>query len=219
MRIVIDHYGDLLAGFGITLGLTVLGFLGAVLLGTVLAVFRVSPIPPLRMLGAVYVEFFRNIPLLSLLILFVFGLPDVGVTLSLFSSAAVCLALASAAFVCEAVRAGINTVSVGQAEAARAIGLSFGQSLRFVILPQAFRTMVQPLVNIFIGVALGSSLAAAVGVSELTNRAQQLNLRYAEAVACFLVAGVLYIAVALLGAFAGGRLERRLAVGDREVLR
>jgi glutamate transport system permease protein len=219
MRIVIDHYGDLLAGFGITLGLTVLGFLGAVLLGTVLAVFRVSPIPPLRVLGAVYVEFFRNIPLLSLLILFVFGLPDVGVTLSLFSSAAVCLALASAAFVCEAVRAGINTVSVGQAEAARAIGLSFGQSLRFVILPQAFRTMVQPLVNIFIGVALGSSLAAAVGVSELTNRAQQLNLRYAEAVACFLVAGVLYIAVALLGAFAGGRLERRLAVGDREVLR
>ena len=70
----------------------------------------------------------------------------------------------SAAFVCEAVRAGINTVPVGQAEAARAIGLTFAQSLRTVILPQALRTMVQPLVNIFIGVALGSSLAAAVGV-------------------------------------------------------
>jgi glutamate transport system permease protein len=212
MHVILTNYGDLLAGFAVTLELTALGFVGALVLGTALAVFRVSPIAPLRVLGAVYVEFFRNIPLLSLLILFVFGLPDVGVTASLFTSAAICLALASAAFVCEAVRAGINTVSVGQAEAARAIGLSFGQSLRFVILPQAFRTMVQPLVNVFIGVLIGSSLAAAVGVSELTNRAQQLNLRYAEAVLCFLAAGALYITVALLGGFAGGRLERRLAL-------
>jgi glutamate transport system permease protein len=215
MDIITKHYGDLLAGLAITLELTLLGFLGALILGTVLAVCRVSPVGPLRWFGAGYVEFFRNIPLLSLLILFVFGLPDVGVTLSLFKSAAICLALASAAFVCEAVRGGINTVSVGQAEAARAIGLSFGQSLRFVILPQAFRTMVQPLVNVFIGVALGSSLAAAVGVAELTNRAQQLNLRYAEAVVCFLVAGVLYIAIALLGGFGGGWLERRVAPAGR----
>jgi glutamate transport system permease protein len=212
MHIVVEHYGELLAGFGVTLELTVIGFLGALLLGTALAIFRVSPIPPLRVVGTLYVEFFRNIPLLSLLILVVFGLPDVGITLSLFASAAVCLALASAAFVCEAVRAGINTVSVGQAEAARAIGLTFGQSLRHVILPQAFRTMVQPLVNVFIGVAIGSSLAAAVGVSELTNRTEQLNLRYAEAVACFLVAGVLYVTTALLGATGGGWLERRLTV-------
>ncbi len=211
MHIIATHYGDLLAGFGVTLGLTALGSLGALVLGTVLAVFRVSPIAPLRLVGAAYVEFFRNIPLLSLLILFVFGLPDVGLTLGLFPSAAICLALASAAFVCEAVRGGINTVSVGQAEAARAIGLTFAQSLRFVILPQAFTTMVQPLVNVFIGVVIGSSLAAAVGVSELTNRTQQLNLEYAEAVACFLVAGALYIAVALLGGQAGGWLERRLA--------
>jgi glutamate transport system permease protein len=215
VSVVVQNYGDLLAGFGITLELTALGFLGALLLGTLLAVFRVSPIAPLRVVGAVYVEFFRNIPLLSLLILFVFGLPDVGVTLSLFTSAAICLALASGAFVCEAVRAGINTVSVGQAEAARAIGLTFVQSLRFVILPQAFRTMVQPLVNVFIGVAIGSSLAAAVGVSELTNRAEQLNLQYAEAVACFLVAGVLYVTLALLGGAGGGWLERKLAIHER----
>ena len=105
---------------------------------------------------------------------------------------------------------------IGQAEAARAIGLSFSRSLRFVILPQAFATMVQPLVNVFIGVVIGSSLAAAVGVSELTNRAEQLNLRYAEAVPCFLAAGVLYVGAALLGGFGGGRLERRLAIGDRQ---
>lgn len=212
MRIILSHSGDLLSGFGVTIELTVLGFVGAVILGTFLAVCRVVPVTPLRVVGAIYVEFFRNIPLLALLILVIFGLPDVGVTYSLFVSATLCLALSGAAFVCEAMRAGINTVPVGQAEAARAIGLTFVQSLRHVILPQAFRTMVQPLVNVFIGVALSSSLAAAVGVSELTNRTQQLNLKYAEAVGSFLVAGVLYLLLAMTGGGVGGWLERRLAI-------
>jgi len=212
MHVVLTHFSELLAGFGVTLELTALGFLGAVLLGTLLAVLRVSPVTPLRVVGSSYVEFFRNIPLLALLILVVFGLPDVGVTYSLFTSAALCLALSGAAFVCEAMRGGINAVLVGQAEAARAIGLTFTQSLRFVILPQAFRAMVQPLVNVFIGVALSSSLAAAVGVSELTNRTQQLNLEFPEAVASFLVAGALYLLLALSGGGIGGWLERRLAL-------
>jgi glutamate transport system permease protein len=141
----------------------------------------------------------------------VFGLPDIGLTFPLFASAAICMALFAAAFVCEAVRGGINAVPVGQAEAARALGFTFTQSLRHVILPPALRTMVQPLVNIFIGVALGSSLAAAVGVSELTNRTQVLNLQSAEAVVLFLVTGAIYLVVALLGGAAGGVLERRLS--------
>ena len=212
MRVVTDNLGYLLGGLLVTLELTVLGFLGALALGTVLAVFRVSPIPPLRAAGAVYVEVLRNMPLLSLLVLVVFGLPDIGLTLSLFSSAALCLAAFGAAFVCEAVRGGINTVPVGQAEAARSLGFTFAQSLRHVILPPAFRRMVQPLVNIFIGIVLSSSLAAAVGVSELTNRTQVLNLQSAEAVVLFLVAGALYLTVALLGGVAGGALERRLGM-------
>ena len=212
MRVVTDNLGYLLGGLLVTLELTVLGFLGALALGTVLAVFRVSPIPPLRAAGAVYVEVLRNMPLLSLLVLDVFGLPDIGLSLSLFSSAALCLAAFGAAFVCEAVRGGINTVPVGQAEAARSLGFTFTQSLRHVILPPAFRRMVQPLVNIFIGIVLSSSLAAAVGVSELTNRTQVLNLQSAEAVVLFLVAGALYLTVALLGGVAGGALERRLGM-------
>ena len=123
------------------------------------------------------------------------------------------MAVFAGAFVCEAVRGGINTVAVGQAEAARSLGLTFTQSLRHVILPPAFRTMVQPLVNIFIGVVLGSSLASAVGVSELTNRTQVLNLQSAEAVVLFLVSGAIYLAVALLGGAAGGALERRVSGG------
>ena len=213
MRVVTDNLGFLLGGLLVTLELTVLGFVGALLLGTVLAVFRVSPIAPLRWVGAVYVEVLRNMPLLTLLILVVFGLPDVGITFSLFTSAAVCMAAFAAAFVCEAVRGGINTVPVGQAEAARSLGMTFTQSLRYVILPPAFRTMVQPLVNIFIGVVLGSSLASAVGVSELTNRTQVLNLQSAEAVVLFLVSGAIYLVIALLGGAAGGALERRVSGG------
>jgi glutamate transport system permease protein len=215
VHVVIDSLGFLLGGLLVTLGLTALGFVGAMLLGTVLAVFRVSPVPPLRVAGAVYVEVLRNMPLLSLLVLVVFGLPDVGVTFSLFTSAAVCLAGFGAAFVCEAIRGGINAVPVGQAEAARALGFTFTQSLRHVILPPAFRTMVQPLVNIFIGIALGSSLAAAVGVSELTNRTQLLNLRSAEAVVLFLVSGAMYLTIALLGGAVGGALEHRLTRRSR----
>jgi glutamate transport system permease protein len=212
VQIVLAHIGYLLGGFLVTIELTVLGFVGALVLGTILAVCRVGPIPPVRILSTIYVEIFRNIPLLSLLFLFIFGLPDIGITYSLFTSTAICLGLSGAAFACEAMRSGINTVSVGQAEASRAIGLSFTQSLRHVILPQAFRTMVQPLVNVFIGVALSSSLAAAVAVADLTNRTQQLNLEYAEAVAAFLVAGAFYLSLSLGGAGVGAVLERKLAI-------
>jgi glutamate transport system permease protein len=212
VHVVLAHLDDLLAGFVVTLELVVLGFVGAVVLGTVMAVCRVVPIPPLRLLGAVYVEFFRNIPLLTLLVLVVFGLPDAGLTFSFFTASAICLALTGAAFVCESIRGGVNSVPVGQAEAARAVGLTFGQSLANVILPQAFRTMVQPLVNVFIGVLLSSSLAAAVGVAELTNRTQELNLQYAQAIPTFVVATVLYVVVAFGGGGVGGWLERKMAI-------
>jgi glutamate transport system permease protein len=210
--VLTDNLGVLVAGVGTTLAITALAFVSALVLGTVVAVFRVSPIPPLRAVGTVYVELFRNVPLLSLLILVAYGLPYAGVSLSLFTTAVVSLAMVSAAFACETVRAGINGVPVGQVEAARALGLTFTQSLRRVILPQALRSMVQPLVNIFIGVALGSSLAAAVSVGELTYAAQQVGNRTAESMLLFVISAVVYIVIALLGGGVGSVLERRLAV-------
>jgi glutamate transport system permease protein len=210
--VLTDNLGVLVAGIGTTLAITALAFVSALVLGTVVAVFRVSPIPPLRAVGTVYVEVFRNIPLLSLLILVAYGLPYAGVSLSLFTTAVVSLAMVSAAFTCETVRAGINGVPIGQVEAARALGFTFTQSLTRVILPQALRTMVQPLVNIFIGVALGSSLAAAVSVGELTYAAQQVGNRTAESMLLFVISAVVYIVIALLGGGVGSVLERRLAV-------
>ena len=210
--VLTGNLGVLAQGLVTTLAITALAFVSALVLGTVVAVLRVSPIPPLRAVGTVYVELFRNIPLLSLLILVAYGLPYAGVSLSLFTTAVVSLAMVSAAFACETVRAGINGVPVGQVEAARALGFTFTQSLRRVILPQALRTMVQPLVNIFIGVALGSSLAAAVSVGELTYQAQQVGNRTAESMLLFVISAVVYIVIALLGGGVGSVLERRLAV-------
>ena len=180
-------------------------------MGTVLAVCRVSPIPPLRWLGAVYVEIFRNMPMLSLLVLLVFGMPDAGLLLPLFWTGVLALVLSGSAFVCETIRSGINTVPVGHAEAARSIGLGFFGVLRHVVLPQAFRTMIQPLVNIFIGTVIGSSLCAAVAVPELTYRTQAINNQYAEAVIMFLTVGAVYLAIAFGGGAVGAVLDRRLS--------
>ena len=212
MTVVLGHLSDVLSALWTTVRLALLSFLGALVIGTVVAVLRISPVAPLRAAGLVYVEFFRNIPLLSLLFLVVFGLPDLDVTFSLFVSAVIGMSLFSGAFVCESIRTGINTVPLGQAEAARAIGLTFTQSLRRVILPQAFRSMIQPLVNVWIGTLIGTSLAAAVGVYELTAQGQILQLQYAGGLPVFASIAVLYIAMALLSGGAGSWLERRVAI-------
>jgi glutamate transport system permease protein len=212
MTVVFGHLSDVLSALWTTVQLAVLSFLGALVVGTFVAILRISPVAPLRAAGLLYVEFFRNIPLLSLLFLVVFGLPDLDVSFSLFISAVVGMSLFSGAFVCESIRTGINTVPLGQAEAARAIGLTFTQSLRRVILPQAFRSMIQPLVNVWIGTLIGTSLAAAVGVYELTAQGQLLNLQYAGGLPVFASIAVLYIAMALLSGGAGSWLERKVAI-------
>jgi glutamate transport system permease protein len=208
----VKYLPDLLGGLAVTLELTVLSFLGALVLGTILGVFRVSPVSPLRAFGAAYVGVLRNVPLLVLLVLFVFGLPDIGISYSLFISAVICMALYAASFVCETVRSGIRTVPLGQAEAARAVGLTFTQVLRYVILPQAFRAMVQPLANVFIGVVLGTSLVAAVGVPDLTNRGSALTLRYDQPLIVFAWATAFYVAITLGAGLLAGRLERAVRI-------
>ena len=212
MDVVLSGLPRLGAGLLVTLGLITLGFAGAMVIGTPLAVCRVGPVRPLRIAAAGYVGALRNIPLLTLFALLVFGLPDIGITLPLFVAAALGLALVGAAFVCEAVRGGIEAVPVGQVEAARALGLTFGQTLHHVVVPVALRTMVQPIVNVFIGIALGSSVAAAIGVEDLTKATQRLAIESAEAVVLFLVAGAVYVTIAACGAAVGGWLERRVRV-------
>ncbi|MCF2532473.1 amino acid ABC transporter permease [Yinghuangia soli] len=165
---------DLLGAFWTTVRLTVLSAVGALIWGTVLAAMRVSPVPLMRGFGTTYVNVVRNIPLTVIIVFTSLGLfQTLGVTLGArdfttinFRLAVLGLTVYTAAFVCEALRSGINTVPVGQMEAARAIGLTFPQALGYIVLPQAFRSVVAPLANVLIALTKNTTVAAAIGVAE-----------------------------------------------------
>jgi glutamate transport system permease protein len=213
VQFFIDNFPLLRDAFLKTLELSVLAGLLALVLGTLLAAFRVSPITPLRGLATFYVETFRNTPLTVVFFFIIFGLPQIDFAVGFFPGAVLAVGLYTAAFVCEAVRSGINAVSPGQAEAARAIGLTFGQSLREVVLPQAFRTVVPPLGNVFIAMVKNTSIAAGFAVTELTASLQRLSNANGGDILLVLVAVVAgYMLITLPAAYVVSRVERRVAI-------
>ncbi len=233
MHVFTENWREVLTAFGVTVEIVVLAGLIALVLGFFLAAMRVSPIPLGRGLGAAYVYLVRNTPLLLLMFLFVFGLPELGIRPELnlnrwlgiddghrllqfnvfFVFATTALGVYTAAFVCEAIRSGINSISVGQAEAARSIGMTFSQSLRHVILPQAFRAVVPPLASTLIAMTKNSSLAAGVGVTELTFLSRKYtNDNADELYAIFIGIALFYIFLVAIIAGTSAYLERRLAV-------
>jgi glutamate transport system permease protein len=210
---VLDNLDTFRQGFVTTLALTVVSTMLALVLGTLLAAMRVSPVPTLRAAGTTYVEVVRNTPLTVVFFFAVFVLPQLDILLSFFTFAVIAVTVYHAAFFCEAVRSGINSVGVGQAEAARSIGLTFVQSMRLVVLPQAFRTVVPPLINVVIALTKNTSIAAAFGVVELTAITTRLAAANSDAVlAIFCGSAVCYLALTLPSGFLAGRLERRVAV-------
>ena len=211
MDAVIGNLDQYWRGFLTTLELTALSSVMALALGTVLAAMRVSPAPPLRAAGTAYVEIVRNTPLTVVFFFVVFVLPQVDIRLGFFVFAVIAVTVYHAAFFCEAVRSGINSVSAGQAEAARSIGLTFAQSLRLVILPQAFRTVIPPLINVVIALTKNTSIAAAFGTLELTAVGIQLANANADAVIPLLIGtAVCYLVITLPSGWLSGVLERRV---------
>ncbi|MFJ9037649.1 amino acid ABC transporter permease [Streptomyces sp. NPDC102406] len=165
---------DLLGAFWVTVKLTALSAVGSLIWGTVLAGMRVGPVPLMRGFGTSYVNVVRNIPLTVIIVFTSLGIfQTLGMNMGSdqfetinFRLSVLGLTAYTSAFVCEALRSGINTVPLGQAEAARAIGLSFNQVLRLIILPQAFRSVVAPLANVLIALTKNTTVAAAIGVTE-----------------------------------------------------
>lgn len=212
MDAVIENLPLYWEGFWATLRLTLVSAAFALLLGTVLGAFRVSPVPTLRAVGTVYVELVRNTPLTLVFFFFVFVAPQIDIKLPFFVSALVALSLYTAAFVCEAVRSGVNSVGVGQAEAARAIGLTFPQTMGQIVLPQAFRTVVPPLINIFIALTKNSSIAAGFFVTELVAVGIRLaNRNPADVLMVLGGVAVFYLAITIPAGILAGALERRVA--------
>ena len=212
MDAVLDNLGAYGEGFTSTLSLTVLSALLAVLLGVVLAAMRVAPSAALRGVGATYVEVLRNTPLTIVFFFAVFVLPQLDVGLSFFTFAVIALTVYHAAFFCEAVRSGINSVGVGQAEAARSIGLTFPQTLRHVVLPQALRTVVPPLINVLIALTKNTSIASAFGVVELVGISGRLANQTGQALPILFGTALCYLVITIPAGLLAGRIETRVAV-------
>jgi glutamate transport system permease protein len=209
-----------LQGFYWILRLTAASAVIALILGVVLAAMRVSPIPVLRAFGTAWVNIFRNTPLTLVIFFCYFGLfSTLGFSLAddlnmnNFWLGVVGLSVYTSAFVCEGVRAGINTVPPGQAEAARAIGLTFLQTLRIVVLPQAGRAVIAPLGSIFIALAKNSTIVGTIGVMESSNAMKDLiNANGDAVIPIFLVFAGTFVAVLVPTGYFFGWLADRLAV-------
>ncbi|MFF3449908.1 amino acid ABC transporter permease [Streptomyces sp. NPDC002667] len=214
------HGYDVLGAFWTTVKLTVISALGSLVLGTLLAAMRVSPVPLMRGFGTAYVNIVRNIPLTVIILFSSLGLADIfGVTMGTddfkvqgFRLAVLSLVGYHAAFVCEALRSGINTVPVGQAEAARAIGLGFGQTLRLIVLPQAFRAVVVPLANVLIALTKNTTVAAAIGVAEAASLMKTMIENEAQTVLIAAVFAFGFVVLTLPTGLILGWLGKRLAV-------
>jgi glutamate transport system permease protein len=221
---LISRYHVVLA-FWMTIKLTVFGGLGALIIGTLIAIFRVSPINVLRWFGAGYVNIIRNTPLTLIVFFFAFGVLN---TLSVsladpnspnsiaennFRWGVVALSVYHASFVAEALRSGVNTVPQGQAEAARAIGLSFFPSLTQIILPQAFRGAIAPLGNTLVALTKNTTVVSTIGVAEISYQMKNMiefspQLLYA----IFLLVAVCFVVLTLPVGALFTYLSRRLAV-------
>lgn len=203
-----------------TVKLTALSAVGSLVWGTLLAGMRVSPVPLMRGFGTAYVNIVRNIPLTVIILFSSLGLADVfGMTLGAqdfkiqgFRLAVLGLSAYTAAFVCEAIRSGINTVPMGQAEAARAIGLSFTQTLTLIVLPQAFRSVIGPLANVLIALTKNTTVAAAIGVAEAAYLMKTMIENEAQTLLIGAVFAFGFVVLTLPTGLILGWLSKRLAV-------
>lgn len=200
-------------GFRVTLLLLAVSGLAALILGTVIAAMRISPVASLRWFAATWTELARNTPLTLVFFFFAFVLPFLGVRLPYVVLAFAALAYYTSPFVAESLRSGINGVPVGQAEAARSIGLGFGQTVSLVVLPQAFRMTIPPLINVFIALTKNTSVAGGFFVVEIFATTRQLANDNGNMVIPILVtAAALYLVITVPLGLGATQLERRLVV-------
>ncbi|MCX4735229.1 amino acid ABC transporter permease [Streptomyces sp. NBC_01363] len=213
MNVLLDNFPEFRDGFIGTVSITAVSSVIALVLGVLIAGLRVSPVPPLRIFGTAWVTLLRNTPLTLLFLVSFFVVPEIFFPgMSPFLLGSLALGFYTSSFVCEAVRSGINTVPLGQAEAARSIGMTFSQTLRIIVLPQATRTVIPPLSSIFIALTKNSAIAGAFSVTELFGWQKLMSDRgYAiTPVFIWVALGYLVVTFAISGLF--WLVERRMEV-------
>ena len=212
---ILATYGDLYVQAPLTTWrMTLISFVLAMLIAVVVTVMRVSPIRPLRMLGDFYVQVFRNIAGIALLIIIVYALPYLGVTLPYDICVIATTVLLGSAFGSEHFMSGINTIGVGQIEAARSIGLTFTQMLRLIVIPQALRSAVLPMTNLFIAIMLTTAIGSQVPLSpmELTGLVSYINTRSVGGIATFFISALGYVGTALVVGLVGNRIDKKARI-------
>jgi glutamate transport system permease protein len=213
VNVVLDNLDLYREGFVGTVTITLCAFVLAFVVGVIVATFRVSPVPPLRWAGTIWVEVLRNIPLTVWLFIAFFGLPKVGYnTLSSWQTAVLACGAYTSAFVAETVRSGFNAVPPGQAEAARALGLTFPQVLGAVVWPQAIRSVVPPLGSVLIALTKNSALATTIGAIELTTITVGLINQTGQVFPLFLGTATAYLALTLPSGWLTSVIERKVAI-------
>ncbi|RYF82380.1 MAG: ABC transporter permease subunit [Comamonadaceae bacterium] len=214
LRLLADYGPAFGQALLLTWKLTALSFVAGFALGLMVTVLRLLPLPPLRFALTVYVEIFRNIPSVALLIFIVFALPDLNVLIDYEPAVILTLTLVCSAFTADYLRTGINTVAGGQAEAALSLGMRPVRVITSVVLPQALRAVVQPMTSLLIALMLSTSLASQVPFPgrELTTLVSKLANDSAAGMAAFAVAAAMYVATGLLIAWAGAALEKKVRI-------
>ena len=213
-RLLADYGPAFAQALSLTWKLTVISFAAGFALGTIVTVARLLPLRPLRFVLTGYVEVFRNIPSVALLIFIVFALPDLNVVIDYEPSVILTLTLVCSAFTADYLRTGINTVAGGQVDAARSLGMGPLVIISAVVLPQALRSVVQPMTSLLMAVMLSTSLASQVPLPgrELTALVAKIANDSAAGIPAFALAAALYLLTGLLIAWAGATLEKKLRI-------
>jgi glutamate transport system permease protein len=210
---VIENLPRYLEGFAMTLQLLLVSGVSALVLGTLIAAMRISPIASLRGFATVYTELVRNTPLTLVIFFCAIVLPYLGSRLPYEVAAMIALSIYTSPFVAEALRSGINGVPVGQAEAARSVGLGFGQTVGLIVLPQAFRMTIPPLINVFIALTKNTSVAGGFFVVELFAVGRELANANGDAVIAILLGvATFYLVITIPLGLIAGQLERKWVV-------
>lgn len=211
---VLDNLDLYWTGLLTSLGICLWAMVGSLVLGTVIAAFRVSPVPSLQAFGTAWVTIWRNCPLSVVLFFMAFGIPELGINASFYVFGVTGLIIYTSAFVCEALRSGINSVQAGQAEAARAIGLTFTQSLRHIVLPQAFRTSVPPVGSTIIAMFKNSAVVGALGVGQdlFSLNSTLVSARGLSFIPVLIGVAIGYLVITLSAAAVLEVLERKVAI-------
>ncbi|SOB80363.1 amino acid ABC transporter permease [Streptomyces sp. 1331.2] len=212
MKTLTDNWSTYWEGFLGTLSLFAVSAVLSLVLGVLIASFRVSPVRPLRVFGTAWVTVLRNTPLTLLFFIVVLGLPRFDITLPFYTFAVLALGCYTSAFVCEAMRSGVNTVPTGQGEAARSLGMSFGQTMSLVVLPQAYRSVVAPIGSVMIALAKNTAIAGSFSVTELLGTYRTINELGYSIVWTFVWIAVGYLIITLAISAVFNLLERRVAV-------